>query len=369
MQYVDYGKTGLKVSRFGLGCMRYPSATAEAVKMIRYALDNGVNYLDTAYIYGDSEKVTGLALKDGYRDKAVVVTKNPVWDIKKYADFEKYLDEELKRLKIEFIDVYLLHNMDYENWMKVKRYDGFTFLDKMIQKGKIKHKAFSFHGTTAAFKEVVDAFDWEMAQIQLNILDEFQQAGVEGLKYAAGKGMAVVVMEPLRGGYIITNAPSEVKQLVDTYPEKRSLLEWSFRWLYNMPEVTVVLSGTSSIEQLRQNIEIFDKAEYNVMTEDDRKFIVKLREAFEGKRSIGCTSCKYCMPCPEKVDIPEIFKIFNSYNLMKAHWIDKEMYKDNIIPSGAGADRCVECGICKGHCPQGLDIPEMLKEAHKGLST
>lgn len=369
MQFVDYGKTGLKVSRFGLGCMRYPSNTPEAIKMIRYALDNDVNYLDTAYIYGDSERVTGLALKDGYRNKAIVVTKNPSWNIHKYTDFETYLDEELKRLGTDYIDVYLHHNMNYENWAIVKKYDGLTFMDKMLEKGKIRHKAFSFHGTTALFKEVADAFDWEMAQIQLNILDECTQAGVEGLKYASGKGMAVVVMEPLRGGHILSDAPAEVKRLIDRYPEKRSLLEWSFRYLYDMPEVTVVISGTSTIEQLRQNIAICNNSGYNVLSGEDREFIKQIREAFEGKKSVGCTGCRYCIPCPENVDIPEIFKLYNSMNLMKTHWVDKEMYTSNLVSAGTGADRCTNCGACMKHCPQGLNIPERLKEAHRGLKT
>lgn len=367
MQYVDFGKTGLRVSRFGLGCMRFPSDSSEAVKMVRHALDNGVNYLDTAYIYGDSEKIVGSALKDGYRDKAVLVTKNPVWSINKHEDFEKYLDKQLLRLGVDCIDVYLLHNLEYGNWMKVKKYDGFTFLDKMIQKGKIKHKAFSFHGTASAFKEIVDAYDWEMAQIQLNILDEFQQAGAHGLKYAAAKDMAVVIMEPLRGGHIISNAPDEVAELVANYPEKRSLIEWAFRWLYNMPEATVIISGTNSIEQLNKNIEIFDKANFNVMSEEDMKFITSIRQAFEAKNSIGCTGCKYCMPCPKNVAIPDIFKLYNSATLMKSHWVDKGVYKSHILPSGSGADKCIECGLCMKHCPQSLNIPEKLKEAHKGL--
>lgn len=368
MQYVDYGKTGIKVSRFGLGCMRFPTDEAEAIEMVRFALDNGVNYLDTAYIYNESERITGLALKDGYREKAIIATKNPVWQVEKYDDFEKYLDEELKRLGTDYIDVYLLHNMEFNNWVKVKKLDGFTFLDKMVQKGKIRHKAFSFHGTASAFKEVVDAFDWEMAQIQLNILDEFQQAGVDGLKYAAKKGMAVVIMEPLRGGHIINNVPEEVKKIVEAYPEKRALIDWAFRWLYNMPEPTVIICGTNSVEQLKQNIEIFKNAKLNVMSAEDIAFITRIREAFESKKSIGCTGCRYCMPCPMNVDIPQIFKLFNNCVSMNSHWVDKEMYNNNLIPSGLGADQCIECGECTKHCPQGLNIPEKLKEAHKGLA-
>ncbi len=364
MEYIQLGKTGLRVSRFGLGCMRFPQDEKEAIQMVRYAIDNGVNYLDTAYVYKDSEVITGRALKDGYRNKTFLATKSPIWNITQHADFERYLDEQLKRLGADHIDVYLLHNMNHDHWEKVKKYDGFTFLDKMIEKGKIRHKAFSIHNTLQAFKEIVDSFDWEMAQIQLNILDETQQVGLEGLKYAADRDLAVIIMEPLRGGYLFNNIPDEVRGLLSAYPEKRSLVEWCFRWLYNMPEVSVILSGTSSLEQLKDNLRIFEQAVPNVMSEEDQKLIKKIQEAYEAKKSIGCTGCRYCMPCPRGVGIPEIFKLYNSYQLMKPHPIDKVVYQNAIIPSGSGSNQCAACGICMQHCPQALDIPGLLKKVH-----
>lgn len=364
MEYVKYGKTDMKVSRFGLGCMRFPSDESEAIKMVRYAIDNGVNYLDTAYMYNDSEVITGKALKDGYRNKTYIATKSPIWNINCYEDFEKYLDEELIRLGTDYVDVYLLHNLNHGHWEKVKKFDGLTFLDKMIQKGKIRHKAFSIHNTLDAFKEIVDSFDWEMAQIQLNILDENQNIGVQGLKYASDKGMAAVIMEPLRGGFMLNNVPDEVNTILESYPEKRSLVEWCFRWLYNMPEVTMILSGASSMEQLKDSLRIFEGASSNVMTEEDQKLIRKIREAYEKNNSIGCTGCRYCMPCPKNVAIPEIFKLYNSYNLMKEHWVDRGTYRISIAPGGTGADKCVNCGACVSKCPQNLAIPELLKKVH-----
>jgi predicted aldo/keto reductase-like oxidoreductase len=367
MEYVDYGKTGLKVSRFGLGCMRFPKSEAEAIEMVRYALDHGVNYTDTAYVYANSENILGKALKDGYRNKTYLATKSPIWNITQHEDFEKYLDEQLIRLGTDHIDVYLLHNLGLDNWQKVKKYDGFTFLDKMIQKGKIKHKAFSFHGTLDLFKEVVDAYDWEMAQIQLNILDEFQQAGVEGLKYAANKGMAVVIMEPLRGGHILNDCPRTAMDLLNAYPEKRSLVEWAFRWLYNMPEATVILSGTSSLNQLKDNLRIFDDARSNVMSPGDLRLVKSIREAFEARNGINCTGCKYCMPCPNGVDIPQTFRLYNSARIMEGHFVDRLVYQVTMVPGGQGADQCIECGLCMEHCPQSLKIPENLKKAHELL--
>jgi predicted aldo/keto reductase-like oxidoreductase len=367
MEYTMLGKTNLQVSRFGLGCMRFPEKKADAIGMVRYAIDHGVNYLDTAYVYQDSEVITGEALRDGYRNRIILTTKSPIWNIQKAADFEKYLDEELRRLGTDYIDMYLLHNMNPVNWEKVKRFDGLSFLDKMIEKGKIRHKGFSIHNTTAAFKEIADVFDWEMAQIQLNILGETYQVGMEGLKYGASKGLGMVIMEPLRGGSIVNNIPKEVSALLDEFPEKRSLVEWCFRWLYNMSEVSIILSGTSSLEQLKDNLRIFDTSKPNSMSGQEMELIRAIQEMYAAKMGVGCTGCKYCMPCPRGINIPEVFQLYNQYHLFNRPMGDSILYKRNMVELGAGADQCINCGNCTKHCPQQLEIPELMGKVHREL--
>jgi predicted aldo/keto reductase-like oxidoreductase len=347
--------------------MRFPADEAEAITMVRYALDAGVNYLDTAYMYKDSETITGKALHAGYREKVYIATKSPIWHINSHGDFEKYLDEELERLHTDRIDVYLLHNMNPENWDKVKKYDGLTFLDNMIKKGKIRYKGFSIHNTVEAFKEITNAFTWDMAQIQLNILGETQQVGMEGLRYGAQKGLAMVIMEPLRGGNLLFNAPEEVQKTLDAYPEKRSLAEWCFRWLYNLSEVSVILSGTSSLDQVKDNLRIFEHAKPGVMSDKDQELIHTIQAIYESKKNIGCTGCRYCMPCSQGTDIPGIFRIYNDYQRMSCPMGDKLFYRRNVVAFGTGADKCVSCGLCKEHCPQQLEIPELLKKVHEEL--
>jgi predicted aldo/keto reductase-like oxidoreductase len=364
MEYTKLGKTGINVSRFGLGCMRFPENKEDSIKMVRYAVDNGVSYIDTAYAYENSEIIIGEALQGGYRERATLATKSPVWNIQKHTDFEKYLDEELKRLHTDYIDMYLLHNLNPGNWEAVKKHDGLSFLDKMVKKGKIRHKGFSIHNTLEAFKEIVSIFDWEMAQIQLNILGETYQAGIEGLRYGAGKGLGMVVMEPLRGGSIVNNTPPEVIKLLREYPEKRSLVEWCFRWLYNMSEVSVILSGTSTLEQLKDNLRIFESSRHNVMSGNDMELIHSIQKIYDSKTNIGCTGCKYCMSCPQGLDIPNLFKLYNQYQLFNKPVNDSLIYQNSRMVC---ADQCIQCGHCKQHCPQQLDIPELMKTVHREL--
>jgi len=276
MQTRRFEKLGFDFSVFGMGCMRLPTITGEddkklinkeeAVKMIRYAIDNGVNYIDTAYPYhkGESELVVGMALQDGYREKVKLATKLPVWMCKTYADFNKFLDEQLIKLKTNYIDFYLLHALDKKRWDTAFELGVLDFLDKAVKDGKVRYPAFSFHHNIETFKEIIDAYDWSMCQIQLNIIDDNYQAGVEGMGYAAAKGIPVVIMEPLKGGRLAANIPDEILNVWRNYQVQRSPVEWAFRWLYNYPEVMTILSGVSNMEQLKENLRISIQLRVNV---------------------------------------------------------------------------------------------------------
>jgi predicted aldo/keto reductase-like oxidoreductase len=369
VEYRPFADTGLMVSRLGLGCMRLPADEAEAVALVRHGINHGINYLDTAYVYGSSEAVLGKALKEGYREKVVLASKSPLWQIKSPADLEACLDRQLRRLKTDYLDVYLLHNLYTNNLTRAKLFDAFGFLDDMIQKGKIRCKGFSIHNTFAAFKDIVEDYYWDMAQIQLNILDEDHQVGLQGLALGAALGLAMVVMEPLRGGVLIANAPLAVKELVAAHPEKRSLVEWCLRWLYDKPEVTVVLSGASTLAQLQENLEVFSNSAPDVLSDADREFFEQLKAAYRSVYQVGCSGCGYCMPCPQRVDIPQVFKTYNHYLLAEGKSrVDQMYYQRSLLAGGQGADRCTACGACALRCPQALAVPTLLKDAHQKLN-
>jgi len=367
MEYTDFGGTGLRVSRFGLGCMRFPADEKEAIKMVRYAIDNGVNYIDTAYTYPGSEEIVGKALKDGYREKVCLVTKCPVAMSSSRGDMEKYLEVQLKRLRTDRIDIYLLHNLSPAVWEKVRKFDGAGFLDNAAAEGKILHKGFSLHNSFEAFKEIIDYYPWDMTQMQLNILNEKNQAGgVEGLRYASSKELPVTIMEPLRGGSLVNDPPKSVLDMIEGYHEKRSLVEWCFRWLYDQSEVSVVLSGTSNMEQLKDNLRIFSGSAPGVMSEEDKEFVDRISREYINSVTIPCTDCKYCMPCAHGVMITAVFTLYNKYcNTMDTSV--KNHYKEVFFKQGRGADRCTSCGVCELHCPQGLKIRELLALAHEEL--
>lgn len=377
MQYTKLNGIGRPVSRFGMGCMRLPQTKAadgadtidekESVRMIRHAIDSGVNYLDTAYAYPGSEELLGKALKDGYREKVLIATKCPMWDVKSQEDYQRLYNEQTTRLQTDFIDIYLFHCLDRDNWEKVKKSDGIAFMEQLKAKGGIGKFGFSFHGDDSLFKEIIDAHDWDICMIQLNILDENHQAGLKGLRYAASKGIPVVIMEPLKGGLLGGSAPDEVGTLLEAYKEKRSLVEWAFRWLYSMQQACVILSGVSGMAQLEDNLRIFGEAKAGVMSEDDKRLMQQIKAIYTSKVRVSCTGCGYCMPCPVGVNIPEIFKVYNDAALSDWTEYGKAFYSLVVASSDKDASNCIECRQCESHCPQAIDIVETLKEAHAAM--
>ncbi len=376
MKYRTMGKLGIQSSAFGLGCMRFNGTASgdsvideqKAVSLIRRAIDGGVNYIDTAWVYLDktSEIVLGKALLDGYRDKVTIATKVPPDAVKDRADMEAILAEELRKLQTDHIDFYLMHAMNKQKWEHMKAVGAREFFDDMKQAGKIRYKCFSFHGPYEEFEYILNDWDWDMCQIQYNFMDINNQAGTKGLELAGSKGIPVVIMEGLLGGRLAT-APDNVQALYDAFPEKRSPVEWAFRWLCNHPEVGVVLSGCNEAEQIDENLRIFDTVEAGIMSEEELKLMDNVREAYISRTKIGCTGCRYCMPCPNGVNIPGIFSVWNNFSLYnidpKTDW-----QFGSIKKASAGADNCIGCGACEAACPQHLNIIESLQAAWSELA-
>lgn len=379
MDYRTIGKDELQTSVFGFGCMRLPTLDladgrhavdeAEAIRMMRYAVDHGVTYFDTAYPYhgGQSELVVGKALQDGYRDKVLLATKLPVWQVKRTEDFDRILDEQLQKLQTDHIDFYLLHSLQEQTWRKVKKLGVLSFLDRAKQSGKIRHAAFSFHDQLPLFKEIIDSYAWDMCQIQLNLLDDHYQAGLEGLHYAAERGIDIVVMEPLRGGALAQKVPPDIKAVWDQADTKRSPAEWAFRWLYQMPQVKVILSGVSTMEQLQDNIRIFADAKPGSMTDAEQELLSQVQNLYRQKIKVNCTGCGYCMPCPSGVSIPDVFRIYNEAYLYDDLESSRKSYQ-NLMKRSQDASQCVSCGHCEPLCPQNIPIIEKLAEAHEVLA-
>lgn len=374
MQYRKFGKCDFEVSALGYGCMRFPIVEGdngkineeEAIKLLRYAIDNGVNYVDTAYPYhkGTSEIVVGKALKDGYRERIKLATKLPAWLTNTYEDFDKYLNEQLKKLDTEYIDFYLLHALDKETWHKIKDLGVLKFVDKALADGRIKHIGFSFHDDIETFKEIVDAYDWTFCQIQYNYMDEDFQAGTEGLKYAAAKGLAVVIMEPLRGGKLAQTPPEGVQEIFNRAKVKRTPAEWGLSFVWNHPEVTVVLSGMGEMNQVIENMKTADKVAPNSLTEEELNIIEDVKKKYDELTMVKCTGCEYCLPCPSGVVIPRNFSLYNDAVMFNKLDEYKTMYQERM-PEKARASKCVECGKCETLCPQHLSIRKYLKDVKK----
>jgi predicted aldo/keto reductase-like oxidoreductase len=379
MKYRRFGKLDWKVSALGFGAMRLPVIGGEqskinepeAIRMIRYAFDNGVNYIDTAYFYhmGKSEGLVGKALKDGYREKTKVATKLPVNIVEKTEDFDRIINEQLQRLDIGMIDFYLLHGLDRKGWEKVRDLGVLRWAEKQMAKGYFGRLGFSFHDEYDVFKEIIDAYDnWVLAQVQYNYMDYKSQATRKGVEYAAGKDIAVVVMEPLRGGLLAKEPPPAVAKVWAGAPRKLRPVEWAMRWLWDQPEISVALSGMSTMEQVIENVAIAGRSEIGMMRDADQELIEKARQAYQSLRPVQCSGCRYCVPCPNNVDIPTVFQIYDDSVMYDDMRLGQFRYNSSFgIDQEQRADKCTECGECLEKCPQKIDIPAWLKKAHEAL--
>ena len=379
MKYRKFGNLDWKASVLGFGLMRLPVKNndwsnivePEAIRMIRYAIDHGVNYLDSAYVYhnGNSEVVAGKALKDGYRDKVKIATKLPCWEVHSYEDFDRFLNEQLKRLQTDRIDFYLLHSLNKNDWLRLRRLGVIQWAEKAISAGWIGHLGFSFHDTYDVFQEIIDDYDkWTFCQIQYNYVDEKLQAGTRGLEYAHKKGLAVVVMEPIRGGRLV-RTPGKIAELWETALLQRTPQEWALQWVWNHSEVTLALSGMSNMEQLIENIKYADGAQPGNLTPSELALIRKVRDAYLSLNPIPCTACHYCVPCPNGVDIPRVFDSYNEAMIYNSALEQRKVYNDQLMfKAEQRADKCIKCDQCIEKCPQKLLIPELLDKAHAFLT-
>ena len=377
MQYRKFGKLDWQASALGFGCMRLPTKGGdganidepEATRMLHYAIERGVNYLDTAYPYhgGNSERLVGRALKGGYRQKVKLATKLPCWLVKTAGDFDQRLNEQLEKLQTDHIDFYLLHGLNKDRWPQMLSLDVLTSAEKAMADGRIGHLGFSFHDKYEVFKEIIDGYDkWTLCQIQYNYMDVEEQAGTRGLNYAADKGLAVVIMEPIRGGALADHISPAVQMLWDSAPTRRTPADWALQWVWHQPEVSVVLSGMSTMEQVEQNLASAERSGVGALSAQELALVDRVREAYRGLCAVPCTACKYCLPCPNEVNIPRVFEIYNDYLMygdakrsrMFYGWLDEK----------TRADKCLECEECLEKCPQKIEIPEWLKKADEVLA-
>ena len=376
MEYRKFGKLDWKVSALGFGCMRLPTLDGdsakidepEAINMVRYAIDNGVNYIDTAYPYHSkmSEPFVGRMLRDGYRDKVKLATKLPCWEVKVAEDFDRLLNEQLEKLQTERIDFYLLHALNKESWPTMRDLGAIKWAEGAIADGRIGHIGFSFHDKHEVFVEIVDAYDgWTFCQIQYNYIDIKNQAGTKGLQHAASKGLAVVVMEPILGGRLV-NPPQPIIDLWDKASNKRTAADWALQWVWNQPEVSVVLSGMSTMQHVEENVVSAGVSGIGTLTEDELAIVGQVREKYTELSPIPCTKCDYCMPCPNGVNIPRCFENYN-----EGVMYDKADYARTAytqwFPEPERADKCIQCQECEPKCPQSIPISEWMPIVHAVL--
>jgi predicted aldo/keto reductase-like oxidoreductase len=341
-----------------------------ATKMLHHAIENGVNYVDTAWMYHEdtSEVWLGEALKGGYRERVKIATKMPVWNVKKPGDFDRILGVQLERLQEEHIDFYLLHALDAPHWKNVLEQGQLAAAERALADGRIGHLGFSFHGTYEDFDEILAATDiWEFCQIQFNYMDEDYQAGRRGLELAAGKGLGVIVMEPVRGGSLARNVPPQVQTLWDAAPVRRSPAEWALQWVWNEPAVSFLLSGMSTMQHVEEDLQFAERSRPGLLSPEELALVGRVRDVYRDLSPVPCTSCRYCMPCPQGVAIPDVFEFYND-----AHVYDdlprRQWAYNTFMDEGERADKCTACGDCLDKCPQDIDIPRWMEKAQAYLA-
>jgi len=378
MLYRKYGKLGYDVSALGMGCMRLPRIIKDgeaivdrerAYEMIRYAVEHGVNYFDTAYGYHNktSEEVLGEALDGGLRGRVHIVTKQPFGVMTTQADIRRNLEATLKKLRTDYLDVYLIHNINRATWDDIQRRKIIEEYETFRAEGMIRAIGFSYHGQFPCFKEVLEHYDWDMCQIQQNFMDSRREATEEGIRLAGRKGCALAIMEPLRGG-LLASPPAPVQALYDAYPVRRRGVEWAFRFMLNYPEVSTILSGVTTLEQLRDDIEIFSQPDAvpGCLSPEDLDLLGRAKATYESLAAIPCTACEYCLPCPQGVHIPGVFARYNDGRMFGSFDPPRRSYHF-MVKGGSDASRCGGCGACEQKCPQRIGIIRELKTAHEAL--
>lgn len=374
MQYRENPRNHQSLSILGYGCLRFSRKGGaidqkKAEEEMRLAIERGVNYFDTAYTYPGSEEALGTFLAKGYRDKVNIATKLPHYYIKKEGDMERFFQEELKRLKTDHVEYYLMHMLnDIAAWERLTELGIQEWIQEKKAEGKVWNIGFSFHGGTENFIKVLDAYDWDFCQIQYNYMDEHSQAGRRGLLHAAEKGIPVIIMEPLRGGRLVQGLPASAKKIIEQASPRRTAAEWGLKWLWNQPQVTVVLSGMNDITQVEENVRIASEATEGSMTPEELEIIDKIKSEINKYVKIPCTGCGYCMPCPRGVDIPVAFQTYNtSYTDSYFQGLKAYFMCNALRTNHTGASNCIKCGKCKRHCPQEIDIPQELVKVKRHM--
>jgi predicted aldo/keto reductase-like oxidoreductase len=373
MKYRRFGRLNWEASVLGFGAMRLPILggdyskidDSKALKMLSFAFDNRVNYVDSGYTYheGKSEPFLGKALRNRYRDKVKVATKMPCWLVHSREDMDKYLNEQLDRLRIDCLDFYLFHGLTGERWCKLSELNALDWAERKMDEGKITHLGFSFHDTYATFKHIIDSYDnWTMCQILYNYVDSAHEAGTKGLRYAASKNLAVVVMEPIAGGRLAMPTKDEIQAIWDKADDKRSPAAWALLWVWNQPEVTLALSGMSTIEQVKENVKTADIAKPGILSKRDLALYKRVVDEYKRLGYVNCSGCRYCQPCPNGVDIPTIISLYNEYYAKDRDKSVRARYKKQV-PKKSRAKLCTRCGKCEELCPQQLPIRRIISTA------